>query len=240
MMAKILELPPELMTSIIDQIRDFPALRCLARTCAAFRLIPEACMWKHVHLEDSSKVGGICGALQARSNRQDVVRSIVLIYQPGHLQGYSSILDQTRNLKHLTLEPPPPTASRILVNLEQNVLSNMLCCVGRPPRRLHDHFSSLTTLAVNWRGRGIRHWKMDPDLAEMFTLPHLHHLTLTCAVISQDALDRLPATPLITLVLAQCGVDPGAMHMILSLPKALRRIEIGLVSLVRLYQDLVP
>lgn len=86
-----------------------------------------------------------------------------------------------------------------------------------------------------------RYWTVDNELAALFGHPTITSLTISCVEIHEDGLERLTnvvKTPLEQLSFIECNLTTEALHLILSRPRALSQLYLGV--LLQLTGNLSP
>ena len=116
------------------------------------------------------------------------------------------ILRLTKNIRSLTIESAnlhdtPLHRQRIWWAVLQGQLAAMFwkACQRQDIYVTANPLRQLTQLTLHWSGDGNRLWRCRGHYSAVFALPRLEDLTVSCAIIHDDAIDSVahfPKTPL--------------------------------------------
>ncbi|KAL5113649.1 hypothetical protein ACEQ8H_008464 [Pleosporales sp. CAS-2024a] len=237
--SRLLMLVDELLLNIIDCVDSCETLCNLASTCMRFQKLVEPYIWRHLVVLTGSHARRVAQALDSRDERLDYVRSLSIRYKDENKQGIEELnhhIALMSRLKHFTLESPCPNNSewRLGVFFDGYCridFTNLLASAVYPRLGLPLALPGLQSLSLHAHGPADQKFMLG-RAKSIFLSPTLRSITLSCLNFEADMDSEMVAknqmsTPLQTLTLIECNVDVHLLDVVLSLPKALRELEIG-------------
>ena len=236
----LLALVDELLLSIIDQIDSRDALCNLASTCRRFQGLTEPYIWRSLLVTHGDRAKSIAAALDLREARSDYVQELAVRYPDNDREGIQELnhfIVLMQKLKHLTIESPCPN------NVEWNDAkefdgwtkidyATLLEASVYPRNGIEPTLSMLQSLTLHGHGPGERKFTFG-RCAVVFLHPTIKRLTISCtnfdAKITHGEITEKQrrSTPLKSLTLIECNVNVNFLDVVLSLPKALKELDIG-------------
>ncbi|KAF1976777.1 hypothetical protein BU23DRAFT_551233 [Bimuria novae-zelandiae CBS 107.79] len=238
--AGLLALVDELLLSIIDQIDSRDALCQLAAACRRFQGLTEPYIWRSLLVISGHHARSIAAALDLREERSEYVQELSIRYPDGGRDGIQELnhfIVLMKKLKHLTIESPCPN------NVEWNDTkefdgwtkidyATLLEASVYPRKGVESTLPMLQSLTLHGHGPDKRKFTFG-RCAVVFLHPTLKRLTISCtnfdAKITHDDITEKQrrSTPLNSLTLIECNVNVNFLDVVLSLPKALKELNIG-------------
>lgn len=237
----LLALVDELLLLIINQIDSKEALCNLASTCRRFQALSEPYIWRSLLVTNGDHARFIAAALDVREARADYVQELAIRYPDNDREGIQELnhfIVFMRKLRHLTIESPCPN------NVEWNVeekefdgwtkidYATLLEASVYPRKGVEPTLSMLQSLNLHGHGPGDRKFTFG-RCAVVFLHPTIKRLTISCTnfdakISHEDITDKQrKSTPLTSLTLIECNVNVHFLDVVLSLPKALKELDIG-------------
>lgn len=262
MRCRLLELPNEIFTDILDYIEDVATLRSIASVCSRLQDLVEPRLYEHIFHRSGEQALELRRAIDGRRKRATYIHTIDsrCKWTKRHgLISLDSVIARAHNLRDLTIESPycknayghekeiwRQTMYHLLrpISLHDFRDPSLWChqLTNGKSRILPSEPSFLRPPSVTLHLSGVkRFWTIDEELATLFTHPTIKGIILSCAEIHEDDLERLPnsvRTPLQQLTLIECNLTIEALNMILSRPLALSQLYLGLFVLLPV--DLIP
>jgi F-box associated protein len=234
-------LPDELLLNIVSLIDDNKSLCALARVSRRFQSLSEPVIYSALLLRTSQACNHLKYSIESSPRRATYIR--VLDLRPEYTNGISdygktitSILSQCFRLRELTLESPTCNYGRWVSSthgwkdIEANIPPSLMEAMGFASTR------GLAKLVLHLDGYQNRYW--DPNAGQenakvmwstVMALPTLNELTISCACI-HDAVHTGEArsSSLKKLTLIECNMTIGGLNKMLSAPKALENLYLGM------------
>ncbi|KAF2798175.1 hypothetical protein K505DRAFT_119732 [Melanomma pulvis-pyrius CBS 109.77] len=227
-MHQLLLLATEIILSIVERVDDPSDLISLAQTCTNLQPIAEAELFKAINVRNGKHAQNLSKVLHSRPERFKHVQRLEATptrYRWEGIQIMPSLVRKMTNLHELHIESPLCNGAFSHWWVEEseaeyiNMFREANGVVGEetPLRNLrrfkyHSHgigsrFSDILTVLPIFLSR---------------TLSHIH---ISCIHVSGPI--DVPSgyqTPLKTLILEECAIDPSTLHTLLSLPRALNSL----------------
>lgn len=105
----LLELPAELIASIIEQVQNIKTLHSLATVSRQIQPLAETELYRHAFMRKGSEVAKLVSSLEARPDRTKALQSIDARFQWRFQQGITglaTVLRGCRALREVTIESP--------------------------------------------------------------------------------------------------------------------------------------
>lgn len=105
----LLELPAELVASIIEQVQDIKTLHSLATVSRQIQPLAEIELYRHAFMRKGSEVANLASSLKARPDRTKALQCIDARFQWRFQQGIiglATVLGACRALREVTIESP--------------------------------------------------------------------------------------------------------------------------------------
>ncbi|KAI0376788.1 hypothetical protein F5Y04DRAFT_198183 [Hypomontagnella monticulosa] len=244
----LLTLPGELLLQIMEHLRDsqdVQSLTSIACTCKALREVAEMNLYSFADFTTlSSLYLFLDAATRAEPKRRRYLRDLKLLYSTSRYDyeqpPYPPDLTAFPNLTSFVSESPEcqprsvkGTHWKVFMDMYMKAFSqaSLLNESGGTPRPLQN----LRSVTLHWTDTGPtgrRFWKI-PALCPIFLLSQVESLEISCASVGQEPPTELEAqqldrfrcqTQLKSLVFTECIVSIEALHAILSIPRALKRL----------------
>ncbi|KAI1765680.1 hypothetical protein GGR53DRAFT_519481 [Hypoxylon sp. FL1150] len=248
----LLSLPGELLLQIMESLRDsrdIQALQATALTCKTLHQVAEICLYSIAEFTTLSSLYQFLDATRTNPNRKGYLRDLSLLYSTPRYNSQESFslpdLTVFPNLTSFVSESPECQPLSVkgtrwdlymdayLQAFEQASLLNPVVNTPRP-------LQNLRSLTLHWTGAKRRYWSVTP-MCPIFLLPQLQSLEISCAGVGQGAAvgqeepSQWPTeelecfrgkTGLRSLIFTECVVSVEALHLILSFPRALQRLDL--------------
>ncbi|ORY14021.1 hypothetical protein BCR34DRAFT_586056 [Clohesyomyces aquaticus] len=230
----LLSLADEILLSIIEHVDSNAALSCLAATCSKLRGLVEPFIWRELLVtRDIHSTKVITALLQ--SNRFSYIQDLAICYRQdaNRLFGaWSGAIAYMGKLRHLKIESPCPNNPPIdpfwdehcYIDYTRLIRHSILPEFSRP-------FSMLQSLSLHAHGVGQSKFDFGEN-ALIFLHPTLRDLTISCSNFTSRSMSQIPpeklkSTPLRSLTFIECNVYLDLLNIVLSLPRALKRLSVG-------------
>ncbi|KAF2634468.1 hypothetical protein P280DRAFT_511886 [Massarina eburnea CBS 473.64] len=238
----LLALVDELLLAIIDQVDSHTTLCNLAATCSRLRGIAEPYVWRNLLITRGDHAREVAYALDSREARPSYVHELSIRYrynQSAGIEDLNHLIGLMDKLRHLTIESPCPNNTEFPRNgyFDQPTridYRSLLEGAVHPRPGLPPTLPMLQSLSVTLHGHGPDDKKfVFGRSAIMFFHPTLRRITLSCTNFDAEITHAkiLPSqrksTPLQSLTLIECNVNVKFLDVVLSLPKALKELDIG-------------
>ncbi|KAF2707963.1 hypothetical protein K504DRAFT_458444 [Pleomassaria siparia CBS 279.74] len=227
----ILSLVDELLLCIVDQIDSHEALCNLAVTCSRFQGLVEPYCWRSLLVTKGRHASRIALALNNRVERIGFIQDMAIRYDYKHEEGIENLgafLANMHKLRNLTIESPCPnngdwrTGASFFSwsRIDYTTLFETRALPMLTSFSLHGHPSESRKFAFG-------------KMAIIFFHPTLRDITISCSDFNDDinlddiVPEKLKSTPLQSLTLIECNVYVRFLDVVLSLPRALKRLSIG-------------
>ncbi|KAI0172991.1 hypothetical protein GGR52DRAFT_580583 [Hypoxylon sp. FL1284] len=240
----LLRLPGELLLQVMEELRDsrdVQALQNAAGTCKALRQVADVYLYSVVHFSRLSSQDQFLDALRAKPARWGHVRSLSLLFSTQRYDFYNSStpvdLTSFPNLTTFVSESPecqPLSARGTNWPMYMDAYNQAFLKASFLGEQLEAQrpLQSLTSLTLHWTGADMRIWAVTPA-SPIFLLPQLQFLEISCVRVDKDESSERAVDPfrrktrLESLILTECVVSVEALRLVLSLPSALQRLELG-------------
>ncbi|KAF2683016.1 hypothetical protein K458DRAFT_340897 [Lentithecium fluviatile CBS 122367] len=236
----LLSLVDELLLAILDQIDSKEALCNLAATCSRLQGLAEPYIWRSLLVTQGSHARHIAAALDGRDNRPSHIHELSIRYPDDQREGIEELnhfIGLMGKLRHLTIESPCPNNSEWTRNtyFDGSTRINyraLLEASVYPRAGISPALPMLQSLTLHGHGPDDRKFVFGRS-AVMFFHPTLRHITLSCTNFDADIThasiptEKKRSTPLQSLTLIECNVNVKFLDVILSLPKALKELDVG-------------
>lgn len=236
----LLALADELLLSIVDFIDSRDTLCKLASTCRRFQGLAEPAIWRSLLVTKGFHAMQIATAMDSREIRTDYVQELVVRYRHEYrdgIQGLNHFIVHMKKLKHLMIESPCPN------NVEWNDRADfddwtridyagLLEASVYPRKGVEPALPMLQSFTLHGHGPEERTFTFG-RCAVLFLHSSLKRITISCTdfnanITHDDIKDRQRhSTPLTSLTLIECNVNVHFLDVVLSLPKALKELDIG-------------
>jgi hypothetical protein len=237
MSPRLCDLPNELLCSIADFIEDKNALCSLARVSKRYQNLAETVIYNTVLTRKASDAFSLKEAIQKRPERANYIHDLNLRpiwYHNCKSLGYHMryIIARCSNLKNLAVESPTCNYGHSSGSDDPWLQDEQKLLVGL---KLNQS-SRLARVTLHLDGPRVRYW--DPNViggayhswSKVMSLPSLTHLTVSCALI-HDKIGVYAdpnSTNLRVLELVECNITLQGLEKVLSAPKALRKLHLGM------------
>ncbi|KAF7197497.1 hypothetical protein HII31_01307 [Pseudocercospora fuligena] len=236
---RLLDLPNELVSIIIEHVESVAILKTLCRTCRRLQYLTEPVLYRYALIRTGVETEFIRSALTHSTRGKDRAAALQKIDIPCHprfhqnFQEVARLLTAVSNLKELMIESPECNTSDFESEAEwqqmvgylfrpfQEAVSGMS---GRLPLQKLQNF----TLHIN--GSDSPYWTLDSRSLCMFLLPSLVYLKVSCV----NLLHEIPGGPnskksssLRHLELEETNITHAGLRYILGLPRALETLYLG-------------
>ncbi|XXH02165.1 hypothetical protein Hte_008533 [Hypoxylon texense] len=242
----LLGLPGELLLQMMELLRDsrdFQTLQAVACTCKTLREVAEIYLYSVAEFTTLSSLHQFLDATLADPRRKAYLRDLRLLYST---RRYSSLdlfvppdLVSFPNLASFVSESPecqPVSAKGTRFELCMDYFTQVFSQASLLNESLETTrpLQNLRSLTLHWTGANERYWDITPA-CPIFLLPQLHSLEISCAKVGQEEPSEWAAaqlqrfrrkTCLRSLILTECIVSVEALHLILSFPRALQRLDL--------------
>ncbi|KAI1778750.1 hypothetical protein F4818DRAFT_227889 [Hypoxylon cercidicola] len=242
----LLSLPGELLLKIMESLRDaqdFQSLRTAACTCKALNEIAEIYIYSVAEFFTLSPLHRFLDSTSKRPNRKRYLRDLSLLFSSPRYDCFefssTPALTSFPNLASFVSESPEcqphsvkGTSWKLFMDSYMRAFTQ--ASLLREPLETPRPLRSLRSLTLHWTGVNERYWDVTPA-CPIFLLPELESLEISCARVGQGessewAVEQLQRyrrkTRLRSLVLTECVVSVEALHLILSFPSALQRLDL--------------
>ncbi|KAL5424887.1 hypothetical protein PMIN07_012227 [Paraphaeosphaeria minitans] len=236
----LLALVDELLLSIIDQLDSRDALCSLSACCRHLQALTEPYIWRSLLVTNGDRARSIAAALDVREARSSHIQELSIRYpdcERDGIQDLNHFIVLMEKLRHLTIESPCPNNSEWKSDMEFDGwtridYSALLEASVYPRKGISATLPMLQSLTLHGHGPDERQFVFG-RCAVVFLHPTLKAITLSCTnfdakITHADITDQQRrSTPLKSLTLIECNVNVQFLDVVLSLPKALRELDIG-------------
>ncbi|KAF1950632.1 hypothetical protein CC80DRAFT_539515 [Byssothecium circinans] len=235
-----LDLVDELLLSIIDQIDSHDTLCKFAASCSRFQGLVEPYVWRNLFITNGEHARRVASALDNRESRTSYIHELSIRYpfdQSAGIEQLSQWIAWMDKLRHLTIESPCPNNNEFhhttyfdeatKIDYKSLLEAAVLPRPGSPPA-----LPMLQSLTLHGHGPDDRKFLFG-KCAVMFLHPTLRRITVSCTNFDADITHnrispiQRKSTPLQSLTLIECNVNVKFLDVVLSLPKALKELDIG-------------
>ncbi|KAF2439320.1 hypothetical protein P171DRAFT_448170 [Karstenula rhodostoma CBS 690.94] len=236
----LLALVDELLLSVIDQIDSRDALCSLAACCRRFQGLTEPYIWRSLLVTNGDRARSIAAALDVRETRSSYIQELSIRYPDSDRDGIQELnhfIVLMDKLRHLTIESPCPNNSEWKHDMEFDGwtkidYTTLLEASVYPRKGIPHTLPMLQSLTLHGHGPDERKFVFG-RCAVVFLHPTLKRITISCTnfdakITHADITDQQKrSTPLKSLTLIECNVNVQFLDVVLSLPKALKELDIG-------------
>ncbi|CAI6342187.1 unnamed protein product [Periconia digitata] len=228
----------EVLLSIIDQIDSRENLINLACTCARFQSLVEPYLWRSLFVTRGDHAREVACALDSREQRPSHVRELSIRYRDEDREGIEELnhfIGLMDKLRHLTIESPCPNNSewhnKHFDGSTRIDYTTLLEAAVYPRAGLPAILPALQSLTLHGHGPDDKKFTFG-RCAVVFLHPTLQRIKISCtnfdAEITHASISsKKHSTPLQSLTLIECNVNVKFLDVVLSLPKALKELNIG-------------
>ncbi|KJX96274.1 hypothetical protein TI39_contig684g00006 [Zymoseptoria brevis] len=234
----LLELPTELLVSIIEQIDSIDALRRLAICSRQLQGLTEPLIYHRLLLRNGRRTEQIVRSSRARPDRAIAIRTLVIACETGVPQsfgpsGIAGVLNRALRLETLYFESPECNSANFEPHAPWTYMFNRIIrpfqdATASPggsltaPRPLQ----CLKKLTIHMNGASSPYWTIDQRSASIFLLPALETLKISCVIIedSLSSISRAHSSPLKHLELDEVYITLQGLESVLQLPTALETL----------------
>ncbi|EME81300.1 uncharacterized protein MYCFIDRAFT_88010 [Pseudocercospora fijiensis CIRAD86] len=237
---RLLDLPNELVSTIIEHVESVAILKTLCRTCRRLQYLTEPVLYRYALIRTGVETEFIHGAITHHTRGRDRAAALEKIDIPCHprfhqnFQEVARILAAVSNLKELMIESPECNTSDFESEAEWQQM------VGSLFRPFRDALSGIITerlplqklqkLTLHINGSDSPYWTLDQWSVCLFLLPSLVFLKVSCINLLHD-IPGGPTSkaicPLRHLELEEANITHTGLRYILGLPRALEILYLG-------------
>ncbi|KIW04028.1 uncharacterized protein PV09_04851 [Verruconis gallopava] len=229
--SRLMSLPDELLLCVVEQIDDTPSLRSFILTCQKAQSLAEPCLWRSIVIRNGEQARMLFGMFLKRRERRAFVQHVDVKHKldsQGEIGIFDGQIGLFSNLRTCKIESPCPNDN--IVYSSTGEFSD-----GEGQLRYWNDLPKLNnvqSLHLHTHIRGTTYFDLCNGKGSIiFQSPTLRHIHLACTDITTEIVESLRGcdikTPLETLVFEECNIDSDALAVILSLPKALKRLTLG-------------
>ncbi|KAL5372252.1 hypothetical protein DPSP01_013648 [Paraphaeosphaeria sporulosa] len=236
----LLALVDELLLSIIDHLDSRDALCSLAACCHRLQGLTEPYIWRFLLVTSGDRARNIAAALDVRETRSSYIQELSIRYPDCDREGIQELnhfIVLMDKLRHLTIESPCPNNSEWKSDVEFDGWTRidymaLLEASVYPRKGISPTLPMLQSLTLHGHGPDERKFTFG-RCAVVFLHPTLKSITISCTnfdakITHADITDQQRrSTPLKSLTLIECNVNVRFLDVVLSLPKALKELDIG-------------